>query len=151
MKQLKFNSTQLLFVRVPMDSRDFEVFTIKAYTYIRYWDKKGYDGLSCDDDIPKGAIILGAIQKSGGIVSTTIDDEVLEGLVLKSEWVFPERHFRYVDFTKPYDSYNKQNWDIGFSDKLESLNSRLQASGIELKEGDKYAVLKIKSWKEINP
>lgn len=60
MKQLTFNNQQLLFVRVPTG--------LSPRVYFDDSDKE----------------YLGTIQKESGIVSTTIEDEVLEELRIKN-------------------------------------------------------------------
>jgi hypothetical protein len=80
MTQLTFNSTRLLFVRVPMDANNLKIWHMNAdSSFVRFFTINGKIRLS--DKIPSKSVLLGHIQKSGGQVTTSIEDEVLEGLV----------------------------------------------------------------------
>lgn len=57
-----------------------------------------------------------------------------------SEWFFPERHTRYIDYTQPYDAEGKQAWSVGFSDPLESLRSLLASKGLDVNKN--YVLIK---------
>jgi len=118
MTQLTFNNTQLLFVGVPMDDKAWPLKLPVMGTYCL----PDNDGLPMflDDD---KYIPLGTIQNSSGIVSTTIPDEVLEELVA----------FSFLLSNKEAQEYMP---DMFFG--------MLEAEGLTLQEGEKYAVLKIK-------
>jgi len=64
--------------------------------------------------------------------SKEITEAEAKGIVLSSEWHFPERHTRYVDYAHPYDHENKQKWSEGFGTAKESLNSLLASKGLDV-------------------
>jgi hypothetical protein len=116
MTQLTLNNTQLLFVRVPMEAIDIGHCTYYYGAELDYFDCALLDHVSIK--LPENAReieLLGTIQKEKGVVSTTIEDEVLEEIL--------------------------GNITV---DRLAMLDFKLEESGFTLQEGDKYAVLKIK-------
>lgn len=58
-------------------------------------------------------------------------EEQAKEIVGSSEWYFPARHTRYVDYGHPYASDNKQAWSIGFSGSRDSLCSLLTSKGLD--------------------
>lgn len=132
MNKVTFNSTELLFLKVCIDSYDYKIKGRKlSYRkphslYEEWFDK---------DFIKSKSTILGTIQNYNSEVTTSISDEVLKGLVdgKVSEWFNIERI---------YYNYQRDKWT--FDKPLESFISRMVSQGIPLKEGDKYVVLKIK-------
>jgi len=57
-----------------------------------------------------------------------------------SEWYFPVKHTRYIDYTRPYDTALKQKWGDGFGTALESLNSLLTSKGCDVNKN--YLIVK---------
>lgn len=134
MKQLTFNSQQLLFVKVPMYALDWFELQIHPdddwysleYGFINDDEDSGFYGDHIGDDIvlPAGDYtVLGTIQKENGIVSTTILDEVL------------------IKFIFGADNNNLVETGYKITMSFAILKTRMQAFGIELQEGDKYVVL----------
>jgi hypothetical protein len=68
-----------------------------------------------------------------------VTEEQAATLVRSSDWHFPVRHKRFVDYAFPFDRENKQRWSEGFATAKESLASLLKSKG--LPEGN-YAILK---------
>lgn len=119
MNQLTFNNQQLLFVKVPMDVNIHN--TING-TMLSLWDdsiNKRVDYFEFKKYAP-----IGTIQKEKGVVSTTIEDELLKEL---------------SDF-KALDGLLVDRADLN----LISIVEQMEDSGLPLQEGDKYVVLKIK-------
>jgi hypothetical protein len=66
------------------------------------------------------------------IICTTKEctEEQGKGIVHSSEWFFPVKHTRYVDYKYPYDRENKQRWSEGFGSALGSFVSLLETKGL---------------------
>jgi hypothetical protein len=65
--------------------------------------------------------------------SKSATEEQAKEIVDSSQWYFPEKHTRYVDYAYPYDREFKQRWSEGFGKATESLNSLLTSKGCDLK------------------
>lgn len=114
MQTLTFNNTQLLFVGVPEGNENS---TIGELTDEMFKDCKWID--------LKTTQYLGTIQNEKGVVSTTIPDEVL------------------CDLLEPWSSPEIPN--LWAKKVLDILLKELKGKwNLELQEGEKYAVLKIK-------
>lgn len=69
----------------------------------------------------------------------TATEEDARKVVRSSEWHFPEKHARYVDYKFPFDRENKQRWGEGFGSAIESLHSLLRSKGLD--ENKNYALI----------
>lgn len=69
-------------------------------------------------------------------------EEQARVVVGSSEWYFPARHTRYIDYAHPVYENNKQAWAHGFGKAIESLNSLLTSKGLDLNKN--YCLLKKK-------
>jgi len=67
-------------------------------------------------------------------------EEQAAGIVDRSQWYFPVKHTRYVDYAYPFDREFKQKWGEGFGTAVESLRSLLTSKGCDLKKD--YIILK---------
>lgn len=65
-----------------------------------------------------------------GTTKVATKEQAIEA-VGSSDWFFPVRHKRYIDYAHPYKEDNKQAWGIGFGDPLESLRSLLVAKNLD--------------------
>jgi len=123
MKQLIFNNTQLLFVGVPMDRNSFNVEAIGDHYMLVSYTGDAHDTMSYvwehECSLNERYTILGTIQKSNGIVSTTIPDEVLISL---------------LDYTTAHHNWTPANVLLHY----------MEVEGLTLQEGEKKVVLKIK-------
>jgi hypothetical protein len=77
------------------------------------------------------------MHKMGGeweIVCTSKEatEEQAVNLIQWSEWYFPVKHTRYIDYTRPYDTALKQKWSDGFGTALESFSSLLASKGCDV-------------------
>lgn len=64
--------------------------------------------------------------------SKSATEEQAAGMVNSSQWYFPVKHTRYIDYAYPYDREYKQRWSEGFGEALPSLNSLLTSKGCDL-------------------
>ena len=71
--------------------------------------------------------------------SKSASEEDAKKVVKLSEWYFPARHIRYVDYAHPYDTENKQSWNIGFTTALDSFRSLLRSNGLD--ENNNFSIL----------
>lgn len=72
----------------------------------------------------------------------TATEEDARKVVRSSDWHFPEKHYRYVDYKHPYDRENKQRRGEGYGTALESLHSLLRSKGLDDKN---YALIEKQS------
>lgn len=61
----------------------------------------------------------------------TATEEDARKVVRSSDWHFPDKHIRFVDYKHPYDRENKQRWGEGFGTALESLASLLHSKNCD--------------------
>jgi hypothetical protein len=59
-------------------------------------------------------------------------EEQAAGIVDSSQWYFPVKHTRYVDYAFPFDREYKQRWSEGFGKATEALHSLLTSKGCDL-------------------
>lgn len=67
-------------------------------------------------------------------------EEDARKVVGSSEWFFPEYHIRYIDYSHPHDTENKQAWDRGYRMAINSLRSLLCIKGLDDKKN--YALIR---------
>lgn len=67
-------------------------------------------------------------------------EEQAKAVVGSSEWFFPERHIRYIDYGHPYGVDNKQAWNIGFGGPYDSFCSLLACR--DLNPETNYVIIK---------
>lgn len=87
----------------------------------------------------------GAIKLPPGdwqLISTSkgMTDELAIDVVDSSQWFFPVKHTRYVDYALSYDREYKQRWSEGFGTALESFRSLLTSK--ECHQEKNYVILK---------
>lgn len=58
-------------------------------------------------------------------------EEDARKVVGSSDWHFPDKHIRFVDYKHPYDRENKQRWGEGFGTAIESLASLIRSKGLD--------------------
>ena len=76
-------------------------------------------------DLPPGSWQIVCLSKE-------VTEEVAKELVDSSQWYFPERHTRYVDYDHPFDREFKQRWSEGFATAKESFPSFLRSKGLDI-------------------
>lgn len=72
--------------------------------------------------------------------SKEVTEEQAASIVNSSQWHFPVKHTRYVDYAYPFDREFKQRWSEGFGKATESLASLLASKGCDLNKT--YLILK---------
>lgn len=59
-------------------------------------------------------------------------EEDARKVVGSSQWFFPAKHTRYIDYNYPYSTDNKQEWSIGFGTAQEALQSLILSKGCDV-------------------
>lgn len=120
-------------ISIPDDAAEIEICNYGLNDAIEFTHK--IDGIAtydCDD-LPTG---------NWQLICTTKEciEEQAKRIVGSSEWFFPARHTRYIDYGHPYGSDNKQAWSIGFSGPRDSLRSLLVSKGCDSNKN--YVIIK---------
>jgi hypothetical protein len=64
--------------------------------------------------------------------SKNVTEEQASEIVDSSQWYFPVKHTRYVDYAFPFDREFKQRWSEGFGKAIDSLRSLLASKECDL-------------------
>lgn len=109
-------------------------FTIEDHEVRNIIDERDMKRIEWDEDRPTRPFVIipyGTWQ----IVCTSkeVTEDQAKELVQCSEWFFPERHIRYIDYREPFDTALKQKWGQGFGKATDSFWTLLIAKGCDLK------------------
>jgi hypothetical protein len=114
---------------VPEGAENFRVMKFSqpetlSYDYSIVKGDRCTSGLIAMIDLPPGSWqLIGTVRE--------MTEDVAKGIVGSSEWYFPARHTRYIDYNHPYDRENKQRWSEGFVTAKESLLSLVASKGLD--------------------
>lgn len=108
-----------------------EAFKIDCIPEIDFYELDCYQLGEYDEPVQEKSISLPA--GNWQLICTTkeVTEEQAKGIVGNSEWFFPERHTRYIDYEQLVGPDNKQAWNAGFSNALLSLRSLLTSKNLD--------------------
>lgn len=111
-------------IEVPHSASEIEICNYGLNDVLEYWYTSNGSALHEVTDLPPG---------NWQLICTTKEctEEQAKEIVGSSEWFFPVRHTRYIDYTKPYDQENKQRWSEGFGAALGSIVSLFESKGLD--------------------
>lgn len=120
-------------VEVPEGATGLDVNHYQVGSELNYWVTDGGKETLIIIDLPPGTWEIVCTSKEA-------TEEQAVNLIQWSEWHFPVKHTRYIDYTRPYDTALKQKWGDGFGTALESFNSLLASKGCDVNKN--YLILK---------